>query len=588
MSNDPQGNDGSTDAFWKAQYKKLMGMQAKLKEIEAKLKGSGDFATSQDLNVPPSVAEKQVKILQSLQSKLNTGRDMRPVPQQDPKSDFTPDVPSTSSAPSTPSPVNTTDPFGLYNVVRGSGVKGRGSSGNLFPSVPVSTNVGIRPTVSTTATVGEKKVVEAVDNLVGTLKTRVVPALLKDKETPRTPTPTQGTQSVPTKKLEKPVEEKQKKAKAEPPPVRRVVRPSDDRVIKTDPVETVGLPARPIVPKRRTTGKPHEADQRREDTWRESIGKKLGFKFGKEGGLKGNDDAPKPVLDRLREFASKMLGKPVAPTNPVQGDWRASPPPPRSSSMQALGNRVADATNDASQPMLPLHAGEGGRGLRKLGFGMSRLKSGFDNFRVSPRGEGLSQVGSGMKAAVSSERFGDIGAGLMGAASGVATMAGGPVGIAAAGVFKFGEALMEGVEKLRHWTDSLHQSNMQFAEFSAAMSQVQAESEYRQIELASKRGDRRAETAGPLAEARDRLNEKFAYFEDQWANAKAAILTPILETLADGLQVVIDIYECLPWAKGRKEERQSDINAYSEAINEIMKNSPYGDSWGRPPRFPRR
>lgn len=90
-------------------------------------------------------------------------------------------------------------------------------------------------------------------------------------------------------------------------------------------------------------------------------------------------------------------------------------------------------------------------------------------------------------------------------------------------VLKFGAGLLNSVDNLRNWTESLHESNMQFAEFSASMSRVQADQESRDVQLRMEQGERRAVSAQELAEAKSRLNRMLAPLEDWSANVKNKI-----------------------------------------------------------------
>lgn len=74
------------------------------------------------------------------------------------------------------------------------------------------------------------------------------------------------------------------------------------------------------------------------------------------------------------------------------------------------------------------------------------------------------------------------------------------------------------VERFREWGSSLHETNREFAEFSGSMARVIALSDVRNIQLKREQGERRAESAEHLAEARDRLNRALAPIEDKVAN----------------------------------------------------------------------
>lgn len=205
---------------------------------------------------------------------------------------------------------------------------------------------------------------------------------------------------------------------------------------------------------------------------------------------------------------------------------------------------------------------------------------------------GIGIMGAGAKQMLGSERAGDIGAGAFGMGAGVAATAG-AMGVPSiqfvAPVMLFGKALMEGVEKLRRWGDELHNANMKFAEFSASMARVDAQSELRQSLLAQERGERRANSAGRLAEARDSLDKAFAPLEDAWANLKAEVLSPIMEYTASGLEVLNKLFSIASWFKNNKEsdddKQLEKLDSFNRLLEEIAKELRKGGN-GRPPRFP--
>jgi hypothetical protein len=115
----------------------------------------------------------------------------------------------------------------------------------------------------------------------------------------------------------------------------------------------------------------------------------------------------------------------------------------------------------------------------------------------------------------------------MGAIGSVAGI-GAAMGIPGAGI---AAGLVEATNKLREWTNSLHNSNMQFAEFSSSMAQVQAQHEVRAIQLSQQTGEARAGSAKSLSEEIDKLNQNLAPMENAWANFKNEFGTVCLKTL---------------------------------------------------------
>lgn len=127
---------------------------------------------------------------------------------------------------------------------------------------------------------------------------------------------------------------------------------------------------------------------------------------------------------------------------------------------------------------------------------------------------------------------------VAGAVKTAGQLAGGPLGGAIGAVGKFAEALMGAVGRVQRWNESLRTADFQFAQFSAGMAHVQAESQMARIQIAMQRGERRA----PSAQARERsavaAESKWAPILDNFSifmNRVMAILNKILEWIADFL-----------------------------------------------------
>lgn len=83
------------------------------------------------------------------------------------------------------------------------------------------------------------------------------------------------------------------------------------------------------------------------------------------------------------------------------------------------------------------------------------------------------------------------------------------VGPAIEGITKFGKVLLESIDKLKDWTNKLHDANMRFSEFSGAMAAVAARQEIRDIQMDIRRGEQQAASAEYLAGGKSALREKF-------------------------------------------------------------------------------
>lgn len=220
----------------------------------------------------------------------------------------------------------------------------------------------------------------------------------------------------------------------------------------------------------------------------------------------------------------------------------------------------------------------GGRGWRNIGGGI---------------GAGAATAGKGAADLLQSQRFGDIGAsvgrittGLGQSIAALGTASAGPIGVAVAAIGVLGSVAAQSVQRLKDWGDQLHNANLQFAEFSAAMTEVQVMQEIRDMFLSRERGDRRAESAGKLAEAKHRLNEQTSVLEDKWANLKADILVPFLDLATTGVTYINDILKWLEkWGLIRSKEEDDKIN--SKEWLDAMGLEKWFEKHGRPRRFQR-
>lgn len=202
----------------------------------------------------------------------------------------------------------------------------------------------------------------------------------------------------------------------------------------------------------------------------------------------------------------------------------------------------------------------------------------------------LGIAGSELGRMVSSEGPGDVvGAGVR-ATGGIAgaftdknSIAGKSVNV----VTEFTAKLAESVEKLRKWSDQLHESNMRFSEFSGGMAGVAARQEVRDIMLSKERGDQRAGSAEKLAQSRNRLERAVTPMEDLWASGKNIIasikddaVASILEGLVPGVKGLNELLD--EWINGNKENAPAQ-----DILGEMADRSEQTSKEGRPGRFPR-
>lgn len=191
--------------------------------------------------------------------------------------------------------------------------------------------------------------------------------------------------------------------------------------------------------------------------------------------------------------------------------------------------------------------------------------------------QGVGKIGS----ALSGEKS-DLG-GISDALGGVGKIAGmiPVIGKVAEPALKLTAAFFSATDSVKKWTESLHQSNMRFAEFSGAMAGVQAEQEARDIALQKQQGDARAESARDLAEAKSRLAKAVAPLEDSFAKLKNSIGTFVANTMTN-------LIDALKTKRQKEIEQQREIdeahekdNVWNEAT--WMKGLGWMERYGTPP-----
>ncbi len=146
-------------------------------------------------------------------------------------------------------------------------------------------------------------------------------------------------------------------------------------------------------------------------------------------------------------------------------------------------------------------------------------------------------------------------------------------------IIEFAEMVAKSVVKLRDWTDTLHDNNMKFAEFSASMAAVKAETDVRRINYEQRRGDIRAESARTLSEGRDALSRSFAPFEDAIAKLINAFAGDTLKRLATAIEWL---------AKKWGFEPDKDIGGGGQLFANIRDfgEAEWTKTYGRPGRLP--
>ncbi len=118
---------------------------------------------------------------------------------------------------------------------------------------------------------------------------------------------------------------------------------------------------------------------------------------------------------------------------------------------------------------------------------------------------GLQTMGRQMAGVAGSDNPMDVAGGVLGAAGTAGLMVGGPVGTGLAVIALFGSAVAKATSSVMGFGTNLLKSNFQFAEFSAAMTNVQVQQEIRDVYYGMRTGNARAASAQYLADANEGL-----------------------------------------------------------------------------------
>jgi hypothetical protein len=201
-----------------------------------------------------------------------------------------------------------------------------------------------------------------------------------------------------------------------------------------------------------------------------------------------------------------------------------------------------------------------------------RLQQGYDRTSASLGDFFTAGTSMGSKG-----ETGGIGSAL-GAAGNVASVI--PGGQGASAALKFSESLFDAVDSLEKWTDSLHQSNMRFAEFSASMAMVGAQQRSREIQLGREQGERRAPSANYLAEGKSDLARALAPIQDHLAAGRNMIGGAINKGLADivnGLNKILTKLGILDEMKPDKKVNSADDYMAYEGIKTLVEDYGFDD-----------
>ena len=220
---------------------------------------------------------------------------------------------------------------------------------------------------------------------------------------------------------------------------------------------------------------------------------------------------------------------------------------------------------------------------------LDRLSKRFP--RMAAAAPGFSQIGQAV--AQPGANFGQTMQGLFGGLSKLGVLLG-PYGIILWGIGKLGEVVTGASNKLSRWTEELHNSNMQFAEFSGSMAQVQAQQEVRDIQYSQRRGDAQADSARDLADARERwrrmtfaLDTGLANFRNRMGtfleNFRARMFTGLMNAAVPGLGNLMELQGDLQLGGGTwgVPDPMSTGGEWMATLGQIRTFEEYG----RPARF---
>ena len=306
------------------------------------------------------------------------------------------------------------------------------------------------------------------------------------------------------------------------------------------------------------------------------------------------------MAGELQQIAIRLAQAVQSPIGDVIAKHLASGFQLLSSTMQ--GSAPVSAGTGGGSPSqgqsgTPVAGQPSGRGnyLRAEGIQLNRMKSEdkskgpFDRFmdyfedpsRQVKKGELKESMGEGGKFEQILGRLSSDRGTVMTAGAGQALQETNIPGVSQAG--KFVEHLGKAADRLQTFSNHLHDSNMQFAQYSGEMAVVQAEQQVREIRLAQERGGTRADSARYLAEGKSELAQTFAPLEDFGARLKnyvfgaadrvVSFVGSPLKFIGDKANGILDYLE-------GKDAADSDAKDFLDAGDKH-----WVKDWGKPSRF---
>ncbi len=177
------------------------------------------------------------------------------------------------------------------------------------------------------------------------------------------------------------------------------------------------------------------------------------------------------------------------------------------------------------------------------------------------------------KLQAAGDAAGAVGIGGMAAVPGA-----GPIGI-------FAEVTLKAADKLKEFSNQLHESNVQFKEFSGSMAAVAARQEARDIVMSMGKGEDRARSAEYLASGKNQLEQATAPIENTMANAQNMIGGVLDRAMAKFLEYsgIVNLFRAVGYIIDllTPEGEQTDpFGHLTEAAAE------HDRKFGRPPHLP--
>jgi hypothetical protein len=283
------------------------------------------------------------------------------------------------------------------------------------------------------------------------------------------------------------------------------------------------------------------------------------------------------------------------PPDALPGDPVESAPGKRRrrSNRRAVGDALGDdylGSGDETATMIKdvAKAADGDPGaMMKI---MNKLFESFGD-RLAKFWEGTVTGVSSITSPLHKRRFGEtvggfVGGSMEGAGQQLQALPGGEAGgQLLEGLGRLSRQAFEATDRLRDWSTQLHETDMQFKEYSGTMAGVAARQEVRDILLSQERGERRGRAAEFLARERFGAEKAVAPWEDLSAKIQDALAGTMDRGFARILAPFGPLAERLNQAFDKYLGEQEDDPNAEQMIRDAAAFSGDFDTRGRPKRF---